>query len=807
MPGPVTHSALDLRRGLAWATVVLCAVGNLGGGWHGSKCTADRSDTRRAGPPRKGSRARGWRPSSILAALFIAASVTLMSGVGAAASPHDGPSTGVSPQGWAPTVGDGGVIKLLKSGLTLSVLTDHTRFVSGSAHSRSYTISVSVTVPISLALAHIETYPLSQWGNPAQFPGGVDALPPFSYWSWSIFRGPVNDTSNWTAYQSLGLLLRTIPWVGASFTVSGSVFPRFAIHVGALTPTGYVAPAVGYVATDVLGPSSNIASDADFLRFAQSVHPGLIRFGVTTIGLGTKWNNATALPQFHWQSFDQIVNFSKALPSQVLMSLPAGTWGDGNALPTGMPLNTSYLVNFYGASGYFPALKAYAAYIGTIVQHVLLTGANITYWSVGNEVPRYSPAEVNEYIQVFNTAAATIHKTFPSALVGSDVMMDPNYIRQFATHAHGVGFLSFHYYAATGICLHGTVYCPPTGGAAGTTDPTIVGGPNYIGHLGLWDAPALAQMLWRNITGQTLPVVDSESNLNHMGGQYTTIGGTDPRIPTLFGASWLATTLIQSVWQNLSAFLYFGFSGPAVQSPTNTSQYGGWGFQLTSEGTHDNDTKYAPYWALKLWGSAIQPGASALSTTGSDPLVVEAQAFRRGTSGLSILVVNRVNATVHVTLNVSGANEVPTSLRILGPGSYVQAFNPATQTESLLRSTLYNAPTPPANPVHLTLRGYSVAMLEERFVPGPTPAGSTNSTIGVVASLTPEPEVGDASSSPVGAYQAMTQGSGATSTSSVATHAVWPMPGTASPLLTLASPYPALVTAAAVPIRRIGNGR
>jgi hypothetical protein len=318
-------------------------------------------------------------------------------------------------------------------------------------------------------------------------------------------------------------------------------------------------------------------------------------------------------------------------------------------------------------------------------------------------------------------------------------MMDPNYIRQFATHAKGVGFLSFHYYAATGICLDGTTYCPPSGGAAGTTDPTIVGGPNYIGHLGIWDAPALAQMLWRNITGFTLPVLDTESNLNHMGGHYTTIGGTDPRIPTIFAGAWLATTLIQSVGQNLAGFLYFGFSGPAVQTPSNTSQYGGWGFQMTSEGTHDNDTKYAPYWALKLWTSGIAPGAAALSTTGADPLVVEAQAFRRGTAGLSILIVNRVNSTVHVTVNITGASEVPTSLRILEPSSYTQVFNPVTQTERLVRSSLYTAPTPAGNPVHLTLAGYSVALLEERSVPGSPPAAPV---------LAPEPRAAHSPASP-----------------------------------------------------------
>ncbi|MCI4330729.1 MAG: hypothetical protein L3K19_02635, partial [Thermoplasmata archaeon] len=582
-------------------------------------------------------------------AFLIVPSLILTSGV-ASAAPSGRIATATGPQLWLPTVIDGGHIDLLKAGITISVLSDRAQFISGNTFSRSYNITLGVSVSFPLVFAHVETFPLGQWGNPQQLPGGVDALPPMSYWTWSVYQGGVNDTANWTYYSSVAGLIRTVAWSAASFTVVGKVNPRFNIQVNALANTGMTAPTVGYVATDVLSPASNASTDPDFLRLAQSLKPGLIRFGLTSIGMNVTWNSTYQLPVFRWRAFDAITNFSQHLPAQALMSLPAGTWGDGNTLPVGMPLNTSYQVSFYGATGYFPTTKAYGAYVSGLVQHVLLMGDTITYWSIGNEVPRFTVAEVNEYIQLFNVAAATIHATFPTALVGSDIMMDPHYITQFAKTTKGVGFLSFHYYPATGICMSNGVYCAPAGGASGTTDATLIDGPNYIGHLSLWDAPALSQMIWRNLTGRSLPVIDAETNLNHMGGQYTASGGTDPRIPSIFAASWLGATLIQSVQQNLSSLLWYGFTGPAVQTPTNTSQYGGWGFQLTSEGTHDNNTKYAPYWALRLWSQGVERGAPALSTTGADPYVVEAQAFGAGTTGLSVFVVNRVNATVHVTI-------------------------------------------------------------------------------------------------------------------------------------------------------------
>ncbi|MCI4330728.1 MAG: hypothetical protein L3K19_02630, partial [Thermoplasmata archaeon] len=67
------------------------------------------------------------------------------------------------------------------------------------------------------------------------------------------------------------------------------------------------------------------------------------------------------------------------------------------------------------------------------------------------------------------------------------------------------------------------------------------------------------------------------------------------------------------------------------------------------------------------------------------------------------------------------ANETPTSLRLLTPLSYKEVFSPGTRTEHLVHDSLYNAPTPTTNPVTLTMKGYSVALLREKLSPGVAP--------------------------------------------------------------------------------------
>jgi hypothetical protein len=608
-----------------------------------------------------------------------------------------------------PRIGDDGTTTLFVAGASASVLTDRVSLVTANSHLREYSIHLTASISMPNVNLLLTTQPLVQWGEPLQLPGGVDALPPLAEWNWTVHAGSWNDTSNWTVVNTTQSLTRITPWVNSSFTVLGSTRPLLQIDVQDSAIPGRFAPSTGFVADGIYSPASNTSGDPTFPALAGSVDPGVIRIGMTTTHVPVVWNNTSASPVFGWGIFDQVVNLTHSLHADAYLSLPAGTWGDGNTLPAGMPVNTSLPVPFENGTGYFPTPRAYAAYAGAIAAHVLADHLNVTYWNVGNEVPRINATEVAAYIRVFNAGERAIHSVLPNALVGSDVMMDPEYILQFARTARGVGFLSFHYYAAWGTCLENGTYCPPGGGAKGTEDPTIMAADAGLSDLKNWVAPTVAQMIWFNVTHQELPVLDSESNLNHEGGEYTSSVGTDPRIQTLFGAAWLTRLFIQGTLENLSSILYYTFTGPSVILPSSTSADGGWGFQMTREGPNGQHILYAPYWAMRLWAEGVPAGAPALQTLGGEPGVGEAQAFQNG-SGVSIILVNEVNATTHFMVSMNGTSYTPTSITVLDRRSYVELYDRRTGSEVLVRSGVASVDRL-TSPVNVYLRGYGMALI------------------------------------------------------------------------------------------------
>jgi hypothetical protein len=522
-----------------------------------------------------------------------------------------------------------------------------------------------------------------------------------------------------------------------------------SILVNATEETGATAPSGGYVTTGTDSGASGPRNDTAFLALGQALDPGFVRIGTTTINMPVTWNATTDAPTFGWLGLDQALNYSVEMNSTLLLSVPAGTWGNGNELPAGMPLDHAFPILFNGSGkvGYFPTPEAYRDFLEPIAAHVQASGVGHVYWSIGNEVPRVNVTEVAAFITLFNAAASTIHRILPTALVGSDVMMDKTYLPEFAQLSRGVGFLSFHYYAAAGICLVNGSYCPPSGGMNGTTDPTLVDGGSGFGRMWSWDAPHLSQILWHNLTGAWLPVLDSEVNLNHMGGQYTASIGTDPRIQTLFNAAWLGHLFIDGTQQNLSSILYFTLAGPEIVTNTSTSPWGGWGFQMAGLGPTGNYTIYAPYWAMMLWAQAVPHEAPALETSGSVPTIGEAQAYQNGT-GISVLLVNRVNSTVRFSVDLADGEWAPTSLRILDRLSYLETYNSTSGQEQLYKSGLLDK-FPGINPVVVTIRGYGIAVLSEVLTPAHIgqPLQVSSGTRNCGAGTGPSPVIGPTSCS------------------------------------------------------------
>ncbi len=603
-----------------------------------------------------------------------------------------------------------------------STLTDTLSYGSGTGGTRSYWINLTASVALPNTTVSLSTFPVLQWGLPLQLPGGPDAMPPLGLWSWTILRNGVNDTPQWSVTTWDQKLSRATAWTNQSYELVGTTAPQVTVTVAPGGTDGTTTPGTGFV-LNTPGVRGGIpTNDTGFDSLAAALQPAIIRSSTGTTSVSSPWNTVTNQPKYNFTLFDRFVNLSHALHAQILLSLPAGSWGDGNLLPAGMPLNQSLLVNGPGCTGYFPNDQAWQEWLEGLVNHTVATGANITYWSIGNEVPTYNLTEVAGYTHVFNLAEEVIHAQLPDARVGSDVMTNLTFESYFATHAQDVGFLSFHYYAAVGLCLQNGTYCPPKGSPDGSPDPSLFSHTAYA-FLGSSYAPKAAQALWHNLTGDWLPMLNAESNLNAVGGNgQTGTTGTDPRTQTLFGASWLISTLIDSADQNVSDLLYFTLSSGFGVPNTTTAPYGGWGFGLSREGPNGADVRFAPYYALEMWSAAIPPGEPAVATDSSSSTVVYSYAAQDG-ANLSVVLVNRVNVPVTVTVNLTAGNDTLGSVTTLDQRSYSEKYLPSEDTTTL-SGTGVNM-THPENGSPIEIDGYGLAVAT--YVP-PAENGSGGSS-------------------------------------------------------------------------------
>src|SRR5271157_142571 len=556
----------------------------------------------------------------------------------------------------------------------VSQLKDIVSYGSGTGATRTYWIKLIASFARPAVSVTLETSPLFQWGLPLQIPGGADNLPPLSLWNWTAFQNGKNDTALWSWTSWSQILSIPTTWTNQTFRLTGTTTPHVTVQVNPAESDGTTTPGIGFVMNTPGVAGSLPTNDSQFESMAAALHPSLVRFSAGTSQINKPWNTATDQPVFRFTYFDRLVNFTHAVGARVLLSLPAGTWGDGNTLPPGMPLNTSLKVVTSGGTGYFPSDTAWARYVEALVNHTIVDGAHVKYWTIGNEFPTTTQAQVAGYTHIFNIAAKVIHARLPKALVGSDVMMNATFEPYFAAHAVGVGFLSFHYYPSVGICVKNGAYCPPAGHHSGTTDPSLFSRVAYK-FMVRYQAPNVAQNEWHNLTGRWIPVFNAEANLAAVGGNAQTGGiGTDPRQQSLFGAAWVASALIDGARDNSSDVTYFTFSNGWDVPSTITEPYGGFGFGLTSEGHHGAaDVRYDPYYALELWGSVIPAGEHGVYTQSSAPTVIYSYAGKDGPN-LSVVVVNRDNISVSIRLNLTGGGYTLSSVATLDQRSYDQVY-------------------------------------------------------------------------------------------------------------------------------------
>ena len=373
------------------------------------------------------------------------------------------------------------------------------------ADQRSYTITVRTAHPIQLLGLDIETNPLTLWSIPGQVPGGLDALAAdgglaldrhFTA-TWCL-----NDTSNWTIPR--GGRIDLLPW---SPTLDHSVLavvtgdtstPVVPMQVDLLARQ-YDRGARGRGRVQSGAAPSGSAISRERHRITTKLVRASRRRRSSDSGpsMGTRAPTGarpTGSPSSISRRSTGTFNLTAAVGAQVLYSLSAGTWGDGNLLPVGMPTDNRYLIVKGATSGYLADPVAYRAYVQVIVNHIHSMNQSVEYWTVGNELPMINQSVVDAFIGLFNIAETVIHATYPNALVGSDVMMmDPDLSPRLRQQCDPRGFLSFHFYPSTGLCVINGTFCPPSGPGLGTVDARLWQPVADISHVGF--AAHLAQVL------------------------------------------------------------------------------------------------------------------------------------------------------------------------------------------------------------------------------------------------------------------------------------------------------------------------
>jgi hypothetical protein len=645
----------------------------------------------------------------VLAGLSFGSLVVLVAGPGVPSVPRELPTPGLAPLGVAPnlTIGDDSSANVTVGGNVTVTVNDSVSDGTATSDGRTYWIVVRSTPVDPNVTVRLTTFPLNDWSFPDQLPGGADNLPPLPLWNWTVWRDGQNDTANWTEELAWGSQLdRFMPALDAAYEVVGTTQPVLPVTVGGSAPDEPTATRPGVTVQQSSGGTLYSANDSNYSNLLRGIDPNVLRIGMSSIGTDASWQNATGSVWLNFSNFDAAVALGTQVGAQMYLSLPAGTWGDGNLLPRGMPVDPTLAVPFGTTVGYFPTGPAYVAYLDTILAHTVATGETITYWNFGNEMPLVNLTIVDRYITLFNLVASTIHAVYPDALVGSDVMTNRTYEATFAASAIGVGFLSFHYYPAAGLCLQNGSYCAPTTGA-GSSEPVLFRPVSSISDVSFLP-PFEAQSMWFNATGHWIPILDSETNLNGAGGNPPASAfGTDPRQQSLFAAAWLVSTLLNTTEQNVSDLVYYTFTSSPPPPTSITEPYGGWGFGMTAEGPNQTEIRYAPYWAMALWAAASPAGSHPIRVTTDPTGVIGAYASRIGSS-IRVVLVNRADVPVRVPLGFVAMNASVRSQEVLDSRSYQEVYSASNNSTQLLRSgvTIQNG----TNSTVL-IDGYGVALV------------------------------------------------------------------------------------------------
>ena len=342
----------------------------------------------------------------------------------------------------------------------------------------------------------------------------------------------------------------------------------------------------------------------------------------------TNWNEATKTGTWSWAETDLLVQRIYEVGAEPLIILGGSRSTGMTGAPKGMTINPT--------TG-LPNPQSWAAYCNEWVKHFKQTGRPVRFYEMMNEPFTYFASngwsnldytKLGHYKTLFSAAYTAMHQTNSQVKISFDFSCHKDALNWWIDNGGQLDTLNFHKYDE---------YRYPY-----ASDSTMIGyaetkffGSWPLGGYSVTDA----QDRYEAARGQTLPIINSESNMNS---KY--IDGADPRLQTMVGATWLASVLRMGILNGVSYNIGYSFS--STRSIGEDTVTGGFGFGMVNK---DDGVVWYPYLVNYLIGKNISVGDAIIdSTSGSDDVRVVAWVHE---GALYTFIINRVDDEKTVQLS------------------------------------------------------------------------------------------------------------------------------------------------------------
>ncbi len=405
------------------------------------------------------------------------------------------------------------------------------------------------------------------------------------------------------------------------------------------------------------------------------------------------WNEASHTGTYNWTVVNPVIQAiyaSGAQPLIVLMSNMASSAVDKTSVFTnGMAYDN--------ALGGLPSPQDAASYAASWVTQMKTMGYPVVYYEIGNEINTwlFNSGDTGTWTTL-NSAGDTLAGYFATDYNASVTAMKAinSAVSVSYDFAWSSAMMSWWLADYTGTPLDRIDYHDYTIGTVGQENNVELFGTvqtltNTGGGTGFGSGsnPILAQQMYYDAKGVTLPLFDTESNLDY---QWTP--NTDPIIVQMTGAVWLALSLKTQILNNVKTNIYYAWQASLrYQQSLSPPSYG---FGLIDS---DNHQPWYPYYVYKMIGNNLQVGDSIVSSINSGSVFGLAWIDN---GNLNILLINTFNGTVSTT--VSGAT---------GNFNYEKIDN----TYSFLNAQLQTGSISLSSPI--AMNGYTVILLTSTPTP------------------------------------------------------------------------------------------